>query len=805
MCPSCIYRHGTHLCIMLCTCSLENNALSVVHYVIKVTYTTSCYIALRFILVWNFRARPYSVLPPGSPASSRGCSLAIFLRSESISLAAIVMRSLLSLADLYDSWRTDSARKLINHEKQNYWRVLPRRSALLFLLFAFSISKPFTHAHHWIPKKHEMNHNVRVGPPHIVKRQPFSQKMRFEVVYDDSIGDLDESKYGLITGKLIPEAVDYFHQAFSVKPTNLPIKLQRTCKNNAYFLKDIKGKSAGDVQFCKMDCVNTQCGPVSVPSDHLDQCRVCDNDGVKCFSVPGEEWEAGMGVESRDFILYVSCIQTDHCNTANTVAYASYCQQEHALDRPVAGFANICPNRLDTDPRHYPNLLSTVKHEIFHALGFSAGLFAFYRNENGAPYTPREKHGLPPYNDKYGLYQWSSKIVQKMERKQWATRHGDISHQVHMIVTPRVRREVRRHFNCPNLEGAEIENQGGLGTEYTHWEKRLFENEAMTGTYTQNPVFSRITFALMEDTGWYKANYSLADELDWGKGLGCLFTKSSCKTWMETHLRNRKSAVPFCYTIKKSPLRMRCTHSKLSVALCNLRKYNRALPEEYQYFNHLPISETGVDHDVQQDLVIRDTASYGGAVPLSDYCPFYQKFTLTGTDGTKRETTCTMAENAPALIDNYALESYGPETKCVEQGRQWMAKKGLLTRTMVDWGSGCYKYHCDGALQVEVGGELYTCHRKGQQLEISGSINEWKINGSLICPSCEEFCGAQNGCPQKVKSSSAGIVFVEHKPRNDACRFRKTSEELLYFVFSRMILSISFMICFVPGFQSVFY
>ena len=37
MCPSCIYRHGTHLCIMLCTCSLENNALSVLHYVIKVT------------------------------------------------------------------------------------------------------------------------------------------------------------------------------------------------------------------------------------------------------------------------------------------------------------------------------------------------------------------------------------------------------------------------------------------------------------------------------------------------------------------------------------------------------------------------------------------------------------------------------------------------------------------------------------------------------------------------------------------------------------------------------------------------
>lgn len=31
----------------------------------------------------------------------------------------------------------------------------------------------------------------------------------------------------------------------------------------------------------------------------------------------------------------------------------------------------------------------------------------------------------------------------------------------------------------------------------------------MTGTHTQNPVYSRLTLALLEDSGWYKANYSL--------------------------------------------------------------------------------------------------------------------------------------------------------------------------------------------------------------------------------------------------------------------------------------------------------
>ena len=81
--------------------------------------------------------------------------------------------------------------------------------------------------------------------------------------------------------------------------------------------------------------------------------------------------------------------------------------------------------------------------------------------------------------------------------------------------------QVRKHFGCDKLSGAELEDQGEEGTALTHWEKRLFENEAMTGTHTQvgiindhqknlivdliifqNPIYSRITMALMEDTGW---------------------------------------------------------------------------------------------------------------------------------------------------------------------------------------------------------------------------------------------------------------------------------------------------------------
>ena len=75
---------------------------------------------------------------------------------------------------------------------------------------------------------------------------------------------------------------------------------------------------------------------------------------------------------------------------------------------------------------------------------------------------------------------------------------------VYLMVTPRVVHAVREHFACATLEGAELEDQGGDGTAFTHWEKRIFQNEAMTGTvHTAQPAYSMITLALLEDSGWY--------------------------------------------------------------------------------------------------------------------------------------------------------------------------------------------------------------------------------------------------------------------------------------------------------------
>lgn len=71
--------------------------------------------------------------------------------------------------------------------------------------------------------------------------------------------------------------------------------------------------------------------------------------------------------------------------------------------------------------------------------------------------------------------QWSDRVIKKVTRRDWRVREGNITRTMQMIVTPRVQREVRKHFDCPDLEGAELEDQGEEGTALTHWEKRIFE------------------------------------------------------------------------------------------------------------------------------------------------------------------------------------------------------------------------------------------------------------------------------------------------------------------------------------------
>ena len=55
--------------------------------------------------------------------------------------------------------------------------------------------------------------------------------------------------------------------------------------------------------------METKCGEVQVPVDHLEACRTCDANGLKCDKVR----DGGPGIQEVDFVLYVSVIATPQC------------------------------------------------------------------------------------------------------------------------------------------------------------------------------------------------------------------------------------------------------------------------------------------------------------------------------------------------------------------------------------------------------------------------------------------------------------------------------------------------------------
>lgn len=179
-----------------------------------------------------------------------------------------------------------------------------------------------------------------------------------------------------------------------VRETKDVIRLNRKCNSSQVFVKQSQ-------TYCIDSCkTETMCGEVEVPEEHLDVCRTCNNAGQNCHEDPNTK--RGTGILNADFVFYVSALQTARCHKGLTVAYAAHCQQEGAMDRPIAGHANLCPYSISTKPQELQTLLSTVKHEILHALGFSVSLYAFFRDDKGNPRTPRKNDtGKPHLNERY--------------------------------------------------------------------------------------------------------------------------------------------------------------------------------------------------------------------------------------------------------------------------------------------------------------------------------------------------------------------------------------------------------------------
>ncbi|XP_071499895.1 leishmanolysin-like peptidase [Diadema antillarum] len=369
-------------------------------------------------------------------------------------------------------------------------------------------------------------------------------------------------------------------------------------------------KIENGTRYCIHECARPYC-LIELPESHLEPCYTCEveNGTGWLYDCRGPQANdtTSYGVQDVHYVLHVAAL-SDSC-VGGILAFASPCYLRSGDYRPLIGFINMCPRWIDIFAQFDEEIFDIIiQHEIFHALGFSPALYAFFRDENGDPRTPvNETTGLPEINYELGVYQWSDTVIKEVTLD-WDVRDGVFNRTVRLFVTPNLVREAREHFGCPTLEGVEIEDNMGQtgGTGLAHFEQRIMGGESMTGFISFLRIFSRFSLAFFEDTGWYSANYDQADPFNYGKNLGCDFVTKSCKWLMDTKRSRGDSIEPFCDQINAP----QCDAERGFSGRCNLMRFDQPLPSLYQYFDSLPdVNETEI-------------AYYGGQYGTADHCPY---------------------------------------------------------------------------------------------------------------------------------------------------------------------------------------
>ncbi|KAL9231584.1 hypothetical protein vseg_006795 [Gypsophila vaccaria] len=378
----------------------------------------------------------------------------------------------------------------------------------------------------------------------------------------------------------------------------------------------------------------------------------CGQDGG--VQLPREYVEEG--IADADLVLLVTTRPT----TGNTLAWAVACERDQ-WGRAIAGHVNVAPRHLTAEAETL--LSATLIHEVMHVLGFDPHAFAHFRDERKRRRT---------------------QVVQQSMDEQ-------LGRVVTRVVLPRVIMHSRYHYGAfsENFTGLELEDGGGRGTSGSHWEKRLLMNEIMTGSVDTRSVVSTMTLALLEDSGWYKVNYSMADHLDWGRNQGNDFVSLPCNQWKGAY---------HCNNTQLSG----CTYNREAEGYCPIVSYTADLPHWARYFPQ---------------------ANKGGQSSLADYCTYFVAY----SDG-----SCTDTNSARAP-DRMLGEVRGSSSRCMAST---LVRTGFV-RGSTTQGNGCYQHRCiNKTLEVAIDGYWKACPASGGSIQFPG------FNGELVCPAYDELCSS---------------------------------------------------------------
>lgn len=348
---------------------------------------------------------------------------------------------------------------------------------------------------------------------------------------------------------------DYLESTFTVKRSEGPtLYLDAQCTRYVKWFEPI------NTQECIERELPPLCGSAATNPDLFGGKELCDRDEPnRCRTEPG-----GQGIPGAQLAIYVTSTTTLGCSSGSQVsemASAVWCTKSWRDQRPTSGNVNICPKSLEestTSDQDFYRLLDTLLHEIVHVLGFNPDNFPDFVDGNG---------------DALGI----DKVLRTEENG------------ANSLITANVVSQARAHFNCDEISSVPLEASGGAGTAGAHWPAHVFgPRELMIATIgDQRSVVSNMTLSVLEDSGWYKVNYSEGQlgRYKFGLGMGCsLFgdcNADKSRYYCDEEERNKESL---------------CTSDFYSVGKCTIGPFGGQC-STVQPFANMMCRDSSVDAD----------------------------------------------------------------------------------------------------------------------------------------------------------------------------------------------------------------
>ena len=395
----------------------------------------------------------------------------------------------------------------------------------------------------------------------------------------------------------------------------------------------------------------------------------------------------------------------DDAMDSSTLASAGPRYSDPYTRKPIVGVVNINTkvNYSKINSKEY--FQSIILHEFTHILGFLNDMF-YYKNM------------IFKKTDEYDIVRY-------------------------YINSTKVLAVAKKYFDCQDIEGVELEESGGSGTAASHWEARILLGDYMNGViFPEEQVISEFTLALLEDVGFYKANYYTGGLMRYGKHKGCDFIKNRCVD--SNHEINPKFENEFydsVYSIYN--MDASCTSGRQSRTYYAWWVYSN-LPSYYQYFSD---------------------PTYGGFSP-ADYCPVAMGFddesknayytgrcSSLGNGGYGTGIAYTVKEtnnNGTHTITTYRRYNYTSEELASTTGETYsnhsFCYQSSLIRNDFDFSSEvvraiCYESFCsEHSLTIKINDDYVLCPGTGGKIEVDG------YKGFFLCPDFNLICSGTVMC-----------------------------------------------------------